>query len=144
MNANELTWSDGLGSRSRRPWLIFIKDGKCTRFQGPSHAVGLAVIMGTTYRKNGKWSYTSYDFRLFPGVKHLSFMSGWETGTFLEGLAKCTSKKVQTWLEVAEALDVSLDEAQRFVRLEAPSCALKLDALDAQLQQLAAAEESAQ
>lgn len=116
-----LEWSDEMGSRGRAAWLVLVKGGTITAFAGAS-IPGLVAVLGSQYRKNGKWSHTSYRLALAPGVTAIRGQDGWEEGTFCEGLAQAARDidgyrpPVDSWSEVAKVLGVSVCEAERFLR----------------------------
>ncbi|MEK7655149.1 MAG: hypothetical protein AAB386_00500 [Patescibacteria group bacterium] len=129
-----LTYSDGIGSRGRRPFLILIKGESITTFKGET-IPGVVVVRGTDYNKNGKWSHTTFRLELAQGVRAVSGSDGWETGKFVEGLrsAVSASKPIDTWADVANALGVSVPSAMSFLREWRPKAAVALDEVDAQL-----------
>jgi len=137
-----MKWSNGLGSRARKAWLILIKGEEIFAFDGQSLPNSVAVL-GTEYTKNGKWSETTYSLALFPGVRAIPGRDGWETGTFAEGLASATDKPTQTWADVGEALGVSVPAAMRWLKEWRPRAAEKLDEVEARLAALDEAAEAA-
>jgi hypothetical protein len=69
-------WVDGLQSGSRRPrLLVAAPDGTVTRFAGESIPGALAV-MSERFRKNGKWSSTTYRFALADGAALVECVQG--------------------------------------------------------------------
>ena len=70
-NMENISWSDGLGSRSRSPFLLFIKGDEIIPFDG-SDIPGVVVVRGTDYAKNGKWSHTTYRLQLADGIRHIA------------------------------------------------------------------------
>lgn len=121
------------------PFLIFVKGDEVTLFKG-KNIDGLAVIRGTDYERNGKWSHTTYRLEVVDGIRHIMGMTGWETGRFLEGLGAATSCGTpDTWSDAAKALGVSVPSAMEFLRANWPNAASELDKVE---QSLAALEES--
>lgn len=141
----EYTWSNRLGSRDCRAWLLVVKDDEVVVFAG-KNIPGKAVIVGSDYHKDGKWSYTTYRLMLGSGVRAISGRDGWETGRFIEGLSSVTKRRhIDTWSDVAEAIGVSVPAAMKFLREWRPKAADALDIVDAQLEALdAAAIQSAE
>jgi hypothetical protein len=139
---NELHYEEGIGSRDRRSWLLFVTAGEVTPFAGET-IPGVAAVVGTQFRKNGKWSSTTYRIVLAPGVCALSGRMGWETGTFREGLGALAKAPTDTWAEVAAALGVGVPEAQAFLRAFRPTEAAHLDEVDAVLDAVDAAGDGA-
>ncbi len=124
-------WSDQLGHRSRRAWLLLMTpDGVINEFTGVN-IPGIVAVQGTDYEKAGKWSHTTYRLAIADGVRYIAGHTGWETGTFTEGLASATGRKYcDTWIDVANALQVTVAEAQRFLQ-QRPEAAKRLDAAEA-------------
>lgn len=135
-----LTYSDGIGSRSRRPWLLLIKGETIAAFKG-ENIPGTVVVRGTDYQKNGKWSHTTFRLELAQGVRAISGRDGWETGKFVEGLRSAVSfgQAIDTWADVANAMGVSVPSVMAFLKEWRPKAAEALDQVDAQLEALDAA-----
>ena len=126
-----IVWDDQLGNRSRAPWLLLIKEGVVTPFLGQP-VFGLVDAVGTSYTKNGKWSYTTYRLMVTDDVRSIPGKQGWETGTFREGLASALGvAHIDTWAEMSAALGVSVEECKRFLRLWKKTAAEAFDAADA-------------
>ena len=140
--STNITWSDGIGSRGRKAWLLLIKGESITPFKG-QNVLGTIVVRGMDYTKNGKWSHTTYRLELASGVRSISGMDGWETGRFVEGLRSAVSYNgnVDTWADVANALGVSVPSAMFFLKEWRPKAAATLDEVDAQLTVLDEAAE---
>lgn len=49
-----MEYSNKIGSRERKPWLLLIKNGKITPFAGES-IPGIVAVVGRQYEKCGKW-----------------------------------------------------------------------------------------
>jgi hypothetical protein len=139
---NELYYEEGIGSRDRRSWLLFVLDGKVVLFEGAT-VPGVAAVVGTGFRKSGKWSTTTYRLALCPGVTALLGRMGWETGTFREGLGALAKAPTDTWPELAAGLGVGVPEAQAFLRAFRPTEAAYLDEVDAVLDAVDAAGDGA-
>jgi len=134
-----ITWSDGIGSRGRNPFLIFVRGDEIIPFAGNDIA-GVVVVRGTDYTKNGKWSHTTYRLQLADGIRHIAGRSGWETGRFVEGLGSAVGCSTpDTWADTAKALGVSVPSAMEFLRSWRPKAADKLDEVE---QSLMALEEA--
>ena len=144
-NDSTTTWSDQMGSRSRRAWLLLIKGEEITAFNG-QNVDRVAVIRGTSYSKNGKWSHTTYRIELAPGVRAISGKNGWETGRFVEGLRSAVSfsSPIDTWADVANAMKVSVPSVMEFLRNWRPKAAEALDKVDAALTALDDAADEAE
>lgn len=139
--SNQIEWSDGLGQRSCRRFLIFIHGDEVVPFRG-ENIKNVVVVSGTDYTKNGKWSYTTYRLQLADGVRYIAGRDGWNTGRFTEGLGEAVGRKTpDTWSQVSEALGASVPSAMRFLRAWRPKAA---EALDETEQSLEALEESEQ
>jgi hypothetical protein len=139
----EITWSDGLGSRSRSPFLLLIKGDEIVAFEGKDMP-GIIVVKGSDYSKNGKWSHSTYRLQLAKGVRTIAGMSGWETGRFVEGLGRAVNCSTpDTWADTAGALGVSVLSTMEFLRSWRPKAAEKLDEVErslATLEELSAQE----
>ncbi len=133
----EVTWSNKIKSRGRSPWLLFIKGDEVIRFKGKD-IPGIAVIKGTDYSQCGKWSGTTYRLAVIPDVRVIKGFEGWETARFTEGLGEVTSigRPIDTWVDVAEALGVSVPAAMEFLREWKPKAAERLDQVDQKLEDL--------
>ena len=132
----EMTWSNEMGSRSREPFLLFIKGDEVTTFVGKD-ILGVVVVRGTDYTKNGKWSHTTYRLQLADGICHIAGRDGWETGRFVEGLGAAVGCATpDTWANVGKALGVSVPSAMEFLRSWRPKAAAKLDEVEASLAKL--------
>ncbi len=139
--SNKIEWSDGLGQRSCRNFLIFIHGDEVILFRGES-IVGVVVVSGTDYTKNGKWSYTTYRLQLADGVRYVAMRDGWNTGRFTEGLGEAVGRKTpDTWLQVAEALGVSVPSVMKFLRVCRPKAAEVLDETERALEALEESEQ---
>ena len=146
---NAIEWSDELGSRGRRPWLLLIDHAQdtVTLFRGLTIS-GLVVVRGFQYHKfqyhkNGKWSHTTYRLTIAAGVEALSGRSGWEQGTFLEGLqAARRCGPIDSWQALATALGVSVPTARRFLVDFRAAEAARLDEVEARLDELPEEVES--
>lgn len=64
-----LQWNDGLLNGGRRPHLMVIdpRDGSVVEFLG-ENIPQLLAITSSDYQQNGKWSNTTFRFRLGTGV----------------------------------------------------------------------------
>lgn len=131
-----IEWSDGIGSRRRNPFLIFVRGDEIIPFRG-ENINGVVVVRGTDYTKSGKWSYTTYRLQLADGIRHIAGRDGWETGRFVEGLASAVGCATpDTWADTAKALGVSVPSAMEFLRSWRPKAAEKLDEVEQSLAKL--------
>jgi len=131
-----ITWSDGIGSRGRNPFLLFVRGDEVIVFRGQD-IPGVVVVKGTDYTKNGKWSHTTYRLRLADGIRHIAGRDGWETGRFVEGLGSAVGCDTpDTWADTAKALGVSVPSAMEFLRSWLSKAATKLDEVEQSLAEL--------
>lgn len=139
-----ITFSNQQGSRDRAAWLLLVKGEEVRVFTGET-IPGLAVVVGSDYHKNGKWSHTTYRIALAPGVRAIPGKQGWETNTFAEGLRAAVSHPtpIDRWPDLAAALGISVPAAMQFLRGWKKGAAEKLDAVDAQLEALEQAAATA-
>lgn len=137
------TWTEQLGHRSRRPWCLVVHQGTVSRFAG-TDMPGILAVVGTDYRKDGKWSSTTYRLAVAGGVRIVSGHMGWETGTFREGLRKSLlAPPLDRWADLASALGISVQAVQQLVRPWLPGEAADLDRVEEQMAALERAEEAA-
>ncbi len=104
----------------RRPRLYLAKGGEVKKFEG-SNLSGFCAVATTRYQQNGKWSNTTYQLELVPGVRPLYFISPMH-GTWGDTIA--------SWGEVAETLGLPVEVAQAIVRAEYKGTAERLDKLE--------------
>lgn len=114
------SYNDGLECAGRRPRLYLAKGGEIKKFTG-ENIPGFCAIATSRYEKNGKWSNTTYQLDLVPGVRPLHFLSPMH-GTWGDNLG--------SWGEVAETLGLPVDVAQSLIRAEYKSTAERLDKLE--------------
>lgn len=132
----DITWSDQIGSRGRGAWLLFVRGDEIIPFGG-QNIPGVVVVRGTDYEQAGKWSHTTYRLQLADGIREIAGRSGWETGTFVEGLGSavgCTTP--DTWADTAKALGVSVPSTMEFLRSWRPKAAAKFDEVEQSLADL--------
>ncbi|MBD3366412.1 hypothetical protein GF360_03700 [candidate division WWE3 bacterium] len=78
----EWSWSDKLGSRSRRPaCLVITRKGDIYRFTG-SDIEGVVKVVNSNYVKQGKWSHTTFHCISPEGTKIYSWSQSWGEGLF--------------------------------------------------------------
>lgn len=132
----EITWSNRIGNRSRRPFLLLIRGDEISPFTGES-IPGVCVVKGTDYTKAGKWSETIYRIETAENIRAISGYDGWESGRFVEGLGRAVDCKTpDTWSETANALGVSVPSAMEFLREWRPKAAEKLDEVEQAIEDL--------
>lgn len=126
-----INWSNRIGSRSRGSWLLFVKGDEVIVFRG-QNIPGVVVVRDATYTKGGKWSCTAYRLEVADSVRYIAGRDGWNTGRFIEGLAKALGKHEtpDTWVGTAELLGVSVPSAMEFLREWRPKAADKLDEVE--------------
>ena len=130
-----ITYSDKQGNRDRVAFLIFIKDEVLIPFDGVS-IPKVCAIVAETFSKNGKWSNTTYRLALAAGVTSIQGHAGWNTGLMTEGVAAVTNLPADSWSQLADALGVTMESAQAWIRKSAPRSASTLDERDAALKAL--------
>jgi len=113
-------YNDGLLPAGRRPRLYLAKGGEVRKFTG-ENIPGFCAIAASRYRKNGKWSNTTYQLDLAPGIRALHFVSPMH-GTWGDNIG--------SWGEVAEKLGLPVDVAQMLIRTEYEDTAERLDKLE--------------
>lgn len=132
-----MTYSDQMGSRSRKAWLLLVKGEEVKVFGGET-IPAWCVVRGTDYRKNGMWSHSTYRLELAPGVRAISGNDGWETGRFAEGLRSAVRRAapIDRWTDFGEALGISVPSAMTFLRAWRPRAADRFDEVDVQMNAL--------
>lgn len=138
-----LVWSDKQGARDRAAWLLLVdSNGTVHRFLGDS-IPEIVTIIGSDYKKDGKWSHTTYRLELGPKVRPIAGRNGWETGRFVEGLESAVSfnKPIDRWIDVANALGTTINNAQQFLREWRPKAAAALDEVEENLAAMAEATD---
>ena len=91
------------------------------KFAGKNIA-GYCAIAGQEFKKNGKWSNTTYILELAPGVRAIELVSPMH-GLWGDGLL--------SWGQACEELGLAIDVLQAIVRAEYPRTAKRLDDLEA-------------
>ena len=114
------SYNDGLCAAGRRPRLYLAKGGEVCKFSG-ENIPGFCAIATSQYEKRGKWSNTTYQLDLVPGVRPLYFLSPMH-GTWGDNLG--------SWGEVVETLGLPVDIAQAIIRAEYKTTAERLDKLE--------------
>lgn len=118
----ERKWSDGIAQRGRQAWCLLISGDTIHRFVGKS-IPGVVAVTGSHYTKEGRWSRTEYRFTLGPGVRMISGYMGWESDTFLEGLAASVKyDRPESWAALARVLGISEPAARKWFD-RSPVCA---------------------
>lgn len=144
METKTFQWNNQIGHRSRRAWLLLV-DPRTDRmyvFEG-KNIPGVIAITGTDYEKAGKWSHTTFRLESPAHIRHIAGHDGWETDKFTEGLKATTDfpRPIDRWIDVADALGVTLPEVQRFLREWRPREADRLDEVEAALGDMVEAED---
>lgn len=116
-----MEFNDGLCPGGRRPRLYLIVGAVAHKFTGSAIA-GVCAIAGESFHKNGKWSNTTYQLELAPGVRPIQMLSPLH-GTW--------GSQYPTWHELAAHLGLPLQVAQEIVRAEYASTATRLDEMEA-------------
>lgn len=114
------TYNDGLRPAGRYPRLYFAKGGEVKKFVGKNIA-GYCAVITAQYKKCGKWSNTTYQIDLAPGVRPLHFLSPMH-GTWGDNLG--------SWGEVAETLGLPVETSKELIRAEYRNTAQRLDELE--------------
>jgi len=113
-------YNDGKQPGGRRPRLYLARGADVVRFDGQG-IPGFCTIQREHYTPNGKWSNTTYELLLAPGVRPLYFLSP------LHGL---WGEEFATWGQVAAELGLPVDVAREIVRAEYPKTAERLDQVE--------------
>ncbi len=136
----DIIWSNEMGHRSRKAWLLFIlDDGKIVSFSGET-IPGIVVVIDDHYHKNGRWSHTKYRLRVSSKVVSIiSGYDGWDTGRFDEGLRKSLKREepIDSWEELSAALGIDIKVAKEFLRQWRPKAAERFDKIESDLASIA-------
>lgn len=130
-----IAYCDKPGSRDRIAFLVFVKDGIVIPFEGQS-IPKVCAILSERFRKDGKWSNTSYSLALADGVVAINGHSGWATGLMSDGVATATKLPANSWAELAVALGATRESTEEWLRKRAPRTSGVLDERDAALKAL--------
>jgi hypothetical protein len=114
---NTYKYNDGKQPGGRRPRLYLARGTDVVRFDGQP-IPGFCTIQRERHEPNGKWSNTTYELLLAPGVRPLYFLSP------LHGI---WGEEFATWGQVAAALGLPVDKAREIVLAEYPKTAARLD-----------------
>lgn len=132
----EIEYKDEMGSRSRKAFALIIQGDRVHEFTGVS-IPGVVVVKTTTPVKNGKWSHSKYVLALASDTRLISGHSGFNTGTFTEGLAQAIgAKEATTVAELATQLGVSAEETERLLADRWPKTLARLRECEAQMASL--------
>ncbi|MCX6737008.1 MAG: hypothetical protein NTW73_02930 [Candidatus Parcubacteria bacterium] len=113
-------YCDKLAPAGRYPCLYLAKGGEVKKFKGENIS-DFCCIATEQYSKNGKWSSTTYQLELSPGVRPLYFLSPMH-GTWGDDL--------KSWGEVVEKLSLPVDVAKAIIGTEFKTTANRLDKLE--------------
>lgn len=97
----EIEYNDGMGSRGRYPHLFIVHLGSICEFKG-QNIPGVLTVRKSQYKKNGKWSSTTYTLALAEGAVPHAWRDGWEEGTLEEGLGVWTATEFAGMLSISE------------------------------------------
>jgi hypothetical protein len=107
---NNNNWNDGLHNGGRRSRLLVVqKDGEVTRFTGES-IPGVLAITGEDYKRNGKWSSTTYRFKAAKGVRLVECLTPMHQEPFAH---------FGRWAEVRAAVEKAAGRSVNAASLEA-------------------------
>jgi len=93
----EMTYNNGMSSRSRKPELIIFTPDRV--WMGTNSIPGVAQVVETSYNKNGKWSSSTFQVILADGVDAVSVRQDFNTGKFF-------TDTCMSWAAVAKALKI--------------------------------------
>jgi len=112
-----MKYNDGLQPGGRRPRLYLVKGDLAMKFRGSS-IPGICQVINTQYKQNGKWSNTTYDLDLMPGVRSIYFLAPLH-GTWGE--------EFKSWGEAIADLQLSIETSKRIVKTEYPAVWSRLE-----------------
>ncbi|BFT94992.1 MAG: hypothetical protein MNSN_01920 [Minisyncoccus archaeiphilus] len=115
-----MEYNNGLQSGGRTPRLYLLKGSNFIKFAGQS-IEGYSSVITEKYQKNGKWSNTTYQLELFPGVRALEMLSP------LHGI---WGEWFLSWGDACERLCLPIESVQEIIRTEYPSTVRRLDKIE--------------
>jgi hypothetical protein len=138
----QVIWQKQVGQRGRLPWALVVHNGAVHPFVGMD-IPGICVVLGQSLEKKGRWTKTTYRLAIPHAARFISGHEGWGTGTFLEGLQTALSPypPIERWMDVANALGVSIPAAKCFLHDFRREEANRLDDVEAALAVLMEGEE---
>lgn len=144
MESSNVVWSNQQGSRNRSAWALLVVDGTVSPWNGES-ITGVVAVTSSEFTRSGKWSHTTFRAQMRAGVRLVTGHDGWNSGSFAEGLqaALRLERPIVTWMDMANALGVSVQVAQEFLRSWRPKAAERIDEAEMALDAVDAASEDA-
>jgi len=122
-------WNNGLASAGRRPRLALVKEGKIFQFLGTT-IPGVAVITTTDFKKNGKWSNTTFHLEVGENVGVAALLAPMHNGQW-DSVGSWDAAHA-TFQEIV-GKNVSLDALKAWMLLEYPGTARRFDEIAALL-----------
>lgn len=113
-------YNDGLCPGGRRPRLYLAKGSQVFKFVGMAIS-NVCAIAAQEYKKNGKWSNTTYKLEMAVGVRPLYFLSPMH-GTW--------GQTLPSWGGAATELGLPIEVARRVIGEEYPTTAERLDKVE--------------
>jgi hypothetical protein len=121
---SEYRYCDKMLSGGRTPRLWFVKpDGSPVRFEGRT-IPGVAVVVTSSYEKNGKWSGTTWYLTLGEGVRPVRMVAE---------LHQKFCDRWTSWEVLARHYEVPVEAIRAVVSAEYPKGAARLDQVAADL-----------
>lgn len=101
----KIKWSDQLGSRDRKAGLLIRREADVYWFAGGSDEN--VRVVSAVWKKDGKWSATSYTVEVQDGAEALPVVQGFESGKWREGFCLAIGLPADgQWSAIADKLGV--------------------------------------
>lgn len=128
----EYTFCDEIGSCDAPIYLAFIVDGKIIPFNG--HSIDkICEISSSKYKKNGKWSNTTYDLLIADNVGIFEYRRPMHNQSFFD---------IHCWDELLSFIInnthtyVDMNELQLYIHTTFPKVGLRLDNIEQKIPEL--------
>lgn len=106
----EMSYNDGMASRSRHPMLLFAKADHLVKFTGED-IPGVCTVLSSSYTKNGKWSNTTYQLSYNPEYSPKELRQSWDMGRFVDDVTS-----IQTMAAALQCEEVQEEVLVAFIQ----------------------------
>ena len=86
---------------------------------------GVCQVVSRSYKKNGKWSYSTWEVELSSGLKSFFWSQDWEIGQYVT--AGTWERAIADLQRRSGMPDLCPEAIERFIRVRLPETATKLD-----------------
>ena len=81
VESERINYNDGMGHRSRQVSLLLYTPDYIEEFKGES--TELCTVTGVGHNQNGKWSSSTFEITIAPGVKYSKIQQDWDMGVYI-------------------------------------------------------------